>query len=75
MMVTKIHTGDCAVIFMSDESGENMAGTVTKIVTSRTGKLRRVGITPDGTDVVAWFSPVPWRAGLVSVGSTTVAYV
>jgi hypothetical protein len=74
MMQTKIHTGDTAVIFYG-ETERGMAGTVAKIVTSRTGNLRRVGITPEGTDVVAWFTPVPDMNGLVSVGGYTVAYV
>jgi hypothetical protein len=75
MMVTKIRTGDSAVIFYGDDE---MPGTVSRIITSRTGNLRRVGITPDGTDVVAWFTPSAGYAStppLLSVGGETVAYV
>jgi hypothetical protein len=74
MMVTKIRTGDSAVIFYGDDE---LPGTVAKIVTSRTGNLRRVGITPDGTNVVAWFTPALGTSTppLVSVGGSTVAYV
>lgn len=65
-------TGDAATIFYADAA---MRGTVAKIVKSRTGNLRRVGITPEGTQVVAWFAPAPDVQGLVSVGGHTVAYV
>jgi hypothetical protein len=67
-----VRTGDSAVI-MYDTTG--MHGRVVKVITSRTGNLRRVGITPEGTDVVAWFAPAPDMAGLPSVGGHTVAYV
>lgn len=69
-----VRTGDLAVIFYGQTS-ENISGTVAKIVTTRTGNVRRVGITPDGTDVIAWFAPAPDHVGLVSVGGATVAYV
>jgi hypothetical protein len=67
-----VRTGDAATIFY-DQSA--MRGTVVKIVKSRTGNLRRVGITPEGTDVVAWFAPSPDSYGLPSVGGETVAYI
>ena len=69
-----IRTGDEAVIFYGDDN-DGMAGRVAKVLRTRTGALRRVGITPDGTDVVAWFSPSPDFEGLVSVGGATVAYI
>jgi hypothetical protein len=69
---TPVRDGDAAVIFYGDES---TAGRVVKVVASRSGAIRRVGIVPDGTDVVAWFSPAPDTEGLVSVGGSTVAYV
>lgn len=69
-----IRTGDVAAIFYGRTS-QNVSGRVVKVLTTRTGKLRRVGIMPDGADVVAWFSPAPDTVGLVSVGGATVAYV
>lgn len=68
-----VRTGDVAWITYGDERW--MTGTVTKVLTSRSGNLRRVGIVPEGTDVVAWFAPAPDWGGLVSVGGATVAYV
>jgi hypothetical protein len=73
-MDTTIRTGDVVVIFYDADS---LPGTVCKIVKSRTGNVRRVGIAPDGADIVAWFIPVPDMfdgACLVSVGGSTVAY-
>jgi len=71
-METKIRTGDTAVIFYGDDGV--LPGEIVKIIKSRTGNIRRVGITPEGTDIVAWFAPVPDMHGLVSVGGSTVAY-
>jgi hypothetical protein len=71
--IPAVRTDDVAWITYGDDRW--MTGVVTKIVTTRTGNLRRVGITPDGTDVIAWFSPAPDASGLVSVGGHTVAYV
>lgn len=74
-----VRTGDSAIITYGDTDA--VAGKVAKIVTSRTGNLRRVGITPDGTDVVAWFAPDSTDpmgdilGRLVSVGGSTVAYL
>ncbi len=68
----RFHTGDSATIFYGEAT---MRGTVAKVVKSRTGNLRRVGITPEGTNVVAWFTPVDDEYGYVSVGGSTVAYI
>ena len=68
-----VRTGDVAWITYGDSRWTT--GAVSKVITTRTGNLRRVGITPDGTDVIAWFAPAPDASGLVSVGGFTVAYV
>lgn len=68
-----VRTGAGAVILYGDDQA--LPGTVSRVVTTRTGNLRRVGIIPDGTNVVAWFTPAPDMEGLVSVGGSTVAYV
>jgi hypothetical protein len=73
-MDTTIRTGDVVVIFYDADS---LPGTVSKIVKSRTGNVRRIGITPDGADIVVWFTPVPKMFDgtyLTSVGGSTVAY-
>lgn len=69
-----VRTGDTAAIFYG-QTPKNVPGRVVKVVTSRTGRIRRIGITPEGTDIVAWFAPVPDHEGFASVGGTTVAYV
>ncbi len=69
-----IRTNDEAVIYYGD-TDDMMVGRVVRVLRTRSGTLRRVGITPEGTDVVAWFSPAPGFEGLVSVGGATVAYL
>jgi hypothetical protein len=69
----QFRTGDAATIFYGEEQA--IRGTVVKILTSRTGNVRRVGIAPEGAEIVAWFTPVDYQYGLVSVGGSTVAYV
>lgn len=62
-----------AVITYGDTAA--LAGTVKTIKRNADKSVRLVGITPDGTDHVAWFAPAPDFAGFVSVGGSTVAYV
>ena len=70
--IPRFRTGDSATIFYGEAA---MRGTVVKIITSRTGNLRRVGIAPEGAEIIAWFAPVDDEYGLVSVGGSTVAYI
>lgn len=70
-----IRTGDEAVIFYGDTDFPPVSGRVARVLRTRSGALRMVGISPDGADCVAWFSPAPDFEGLVSVGGATVAYV
>lgn len=72
-----VRDGDSAVIFYGDGTTvPAMHGTVARVLRTRTGVVRRVGITPQGADVIAWFAPDPdGTEGFVSIGGSTVAYV
>lgn len=65
--------GDNAVIFYG-MGGPSMRGTIAAVKTNADKSVRLVGITPEGTNHVAWFAPSPEMYGLLSVGGSTVAY-
>jgi len=61
-----------ATIFYGEAA---VRGNVTAVKLYNDKSVRLVGITPEGTGHVAWFSPSPEQYGFVSVGGSTVAYI
>jgi hypothetical protein len=65
--------GDSAVMFYGPEGV--MRCTVAHVAFNADGSVRRVGVTPDGTDCVAWFYPVPDYSGMWNATNTVSLYV